>query len=402
MTSKNAVLQQTTPQSTLLAGAKSIKPKLILYWTSAAKNYGIGIGKNAFSTAKCNIDSSNCETTDNRTRLSESDAVIFSWSDFKVSDLPDPSTRKPNQRYILLMFEELNPNNPVFAKYSSNYFNWTMTRRRDSDIFISKPYGAINRKTTNSTLLNDLYPARLTTGMEKSLPPTAVIRAIQDSSRLDGKDKSLKIAWLCDKDKMTHGGREKYIEHLKQVIKVDILDVDGTCPNIKNVDCRPPAACDSSSQLKKYKFYLAAEMFICTDLVTERFYQHLDKDIVPVVYGGADYTKFAPPNSYINAAHFKSPYELAKYLDLLNNNDALYLSYFDWKKEFEYQFNPTKSFCELCNKLHKDDGTGSPQNSSSYGNNLSKWWFDESYVEGSTNNDSCLPGAKYLAKFNIY
>jgi alpha-1,3-fucosyltransferase len=30
-------------------------------------------------------------------------------------------------------------------------------------------------------------------------------------------------------------------------------------------------------------------------------------DIVPIVYGGADYSPYAPPSSYIDAGDFKSP-----------------------------------------------------------------------------------------------
>ena len=54
----------------------------------------------------------------------------------------------------------------------------------------------------------------------------------------------------------------------------------------------------------------------------------LDKNIIPIVYGGADYTEYAPPNSYINVADFSSPQALAEYLLLLDSNDALYMSYF--------------------------------------------------------------------------
>lgn len=45
-------------------------------------------------------------------------------------------------------------------------------------------------------------------------------------------------------------------------------------------------------------------------------------DIVPVVYGGVDYTQYAPPNSYVNVADFATIKELADYLLLLDKNEA--------------------------------------------------------------------------------
>jgi alpha-1,3-fucosyltransferase len=45
--------------------------------------------------------------------------------------------------------------------------------------------------------------------------------------------------------------------------------------------------------------------------VKEKFYRPLKYDRVPIVLGGANYNRFAPPHSYINAKDFKSPKELA-------------------------------------------------------------------------------------------
>ncbi|KZS14771.1 Alpha1,3-fucosyltransferase C-like protein [Daphnia magna] len=50
-----------------------------------------------------------------------------------------------------------------------------------------------------------------------------------------------------------------------------------------------------------------------------------------IVTGLTRDTQFAPLNSYINVADFKS----AKYLKLLDKNDALYIKHFDWKQDYE-------------------------------------------------------------------
>jgi len=39
----------------------------------------------------------------------------------------------------------------------------------------------------------------------------------------------------------------------------------------------------------QYKFYLAFENSLCTDYITEKFYQTLNRDIIPVVMGGGQY-----------------------------------------------------------------------------------------------------------------
>ena len=55
-----------------------------------------------------------------------------------------------------------------------------------------------------------------------------------------------------------------------------------------------------------YKFYLSFENSICVDYVTEKFYNALLFNTVPVVYGGADYSRLAPNMSYINIRNYGS------------------------------------------------------------------------------------------------
>ena len=57
---------------------------------------------------------------------------------------------------------------------------------------------------------------------------------------------------------------------------------------------------------RDYKFYLAFENSICRDYATEKFYNPLFFSTVPIVYGGADYDRFAPPHSYIDVRNFSS------------------------------------------------------------------------------------------------
>ena len=56
--------------------------------------------------------------------------------------------------------------------------------------------------------------------------------------------------------------------------------------------------------------------------------------IVPIVMGSGDYSKLAPPKSYIDVNDFASAKELANYILFLDDNNSAYLSYFKWKDHF--------------------------------------------------------------------
>ena len=80
----------------------------------------------------------------------------------------------------------------------------------------------------------------------------------------------------------------------------------------------------------------------------------MTRKMIPVVYGGADYSSIAPPHSYIDARLFE-PQELANYLSMLDANETLYNEYFWWKDNY-VEAGPEqmvkRGFCELCKKLH--------------------------------------------------
>ncbi len=93
--------------------------------------------------------------------------------------------------------------------------------------------------------------------------------------------------------------------------------------------------------------------------VTEKLFSILELDVVPVVFGSADYRTIAPEHSYIDASDFESPAKLAEYLYLLDRNDELYLNYLDWKSRYWVEAGMEKmnryAFCDLCTKLNRED-----------------------------------------------
>ena len=53
---------------------------------------------------------------------------------------------------------------------------------------------------------------------------------------------------------------------------------------------------------------------MCPDYVTEKMFEALQHDIVPVVLGGADYAATFPAHSFINMRDFRNMADLAQYL----------------------------------------------------------------------------------------
>ena len=58
---------------------------------------------------------------------------------------------------------------------------------------------------------------------------------------------------------------------------------------------------------REYRFYLALENDICHDYITEKAFNALKLNTIPIVLGGVNYTSLLPPKSFINAAKFITP-----------------------------------------------------------------------------------------------
>ena len=94
---------------------------------------------------------------------------------------------------------------------------------------------------------------------------------------------------------------------------------------------------DSKLQiLGKYKFAIAFENSICRDYVTEKFFDPLITNTVPVYMGAPNIDDYSPgSNSFINVIDFPEPRELAQYLKDLSEDVNRYSNYFSWQSDFE-------------------------------------------------------------------
>ena len=173
----------------------------------------------------------------------------------------------------------------------------------------------------------------------------------------------------------TKSKRETLVEELRKHLPANKIHVYGKCGSMKCSGDSPDDREGCWTMLEqKYKFYLALENSICPDYVTEKMFEALKHDIVPIVLGGADYNRIFPQNSFINMMDFKNMSSLAEYLMKLDNDDALYAKYFSWKSNYTVKnskYDTNQAHCDLCQKLHKVGATNTKSTVK-----LKKWFID--------------------------
>ena len=303
------------------------KATVILAWNSffGLRDFGAGgLGKTAFVT--CPI--SNCILTDDHAYLLESSALLFHIREAATL----PSYRDERQLYVFFLKES-----PVYSTSHFNCdYNLTMTYRLDSDIAI--PYGEVYRKPSAESPYQLNFPFA---------------------------NRTRSVAWIVS-NCGTASKRERYVEKLKRYIDVDVYGACGSMPGCgrnEDSDCRQKIA-------SKYKFYLSFENSLCQDYVTEKLFRALSTEIVPIVYGGTNYSRDAPPHSVINVEDYSSPKELARYLRRLASNETEYNAYFEWKSIYGIRENSEvlrRGFCKLCEIVN------TPSFHKTYAN-MALWW----------------------------
>jgi hypothetical protein len=227
----------------------------ILLWT---KYFGRTLMTPDLKGLMCGF--TNCILTEDRNDLHTSDALVFHWRDIRANDMPDYHFN--NQKWTLYNWEP--PcNSPVDRLESlGDNINWTISYRRDSDIFI--PYGEVYKCNKSS----------------------------KTKYSFEGKKKS--IAWFvsnCDSESK----REVYVKELQKYIDVDVY---GKCGPLK---CNNNSCYEMMAQ--NYKFYLSFENSVsfenhfyrkiknfifllvqqlCKDYVTEKLFKIIGYHVIPV------------------------------------------------------------------------------------------------------------------------
>ena len=256
--------------------------------------------------------------TYDKKRFTESDFVVFEARDMPT--LPKLKAllknRPISQRWVFAIWES--PKHFSYTKPFHGLFNLTWTYRRDSDIW--GPYGSYLQLSSEDPIYYN-----------KKGQPSDFTRG-----------KSELVAWMVSNCKAKL--RLRFVLELKKFIKVDVF---GECSERifgEKRSCPKTTYC-----LKRYKFYLSFENALCEDYITEKYWDNLgDANVIPVVMGGADYTKLAIPGSYINVLDFKSVKHLAQYLQYLDKNDTAYNEYFKWRKKYKVTAGIGRALCNIC------------------------------------------------------
>ncbi|KAI8434014.1 hypothetical protein MSG28_012165 [Choristoneura fumiferana] len=284
--------------------------------------------------------------------ITDYDAILFQVEGMLFNDYQFlPKYRSPKQKYI---FTAINPsqNYPICHEFYNNYFNWTWTFKLDSDI----PWGYFKVLDMKGKIVGPKRDMVWQTDMK----PIDIRLKRQLSSKSD-------LAALFLPHCFTENTRTKFVHEL-QTNLTELGDwsvhVFNECGEFKCA--RGTSAC-GKMLARDYFFYLAFENYIAEDFVTEKVVIALTNYVVPVVYGGANYSRFLPPGSYLNARKL-GPKRLAEQMVYLMENQTAYQDFFRWTRYYQYSEN-TKDICTLCAMLNDDNA----ETYSSHAN-LIEWW----------------------------
>lgn len=290
----------------------------------------------------------NCFLTQNRSKINESDAVVFEWM-YMYADTVLPY-RKEGQ--IWSFFSEESPamdekmrggNVEDLYRHFDNVFNLSISYRKDSNIYL--PYRQIvSRKEITS---------------EKEL--SILDEKVQKKTRM--------AAWFVSNWEFVTTKRQEIVaELISYGIEVDVYGLNMSyCPRSKDDACLEMLD-------EKYKFYLSFENSNCRDYVTEKFFKILRLDVIPVALGGGDYQILAPKDSYLDYSMYESTKHLADHMKLLMLDQNLYKEYLIRKGRIVSLNYIKRSYlaCGICRILSQKAPFGP-----TYYSNLKDWWYND-------------------------
>ncbi|XP_004605230.2 alpha-(1,3)-fucosyltransferase 4 [Sorex araneus] len=205
--------------------------------------------------------------------------------------------RPPGQLWVWMNFESPTHSSPL-VNFPAQAFNWTLSYRADSDVFV--PYGRLRpRRHAHDPPAG---PA----------PPLARKRAL--------------LAWVVSHWDELHA-RVRYYRQLQRHVPVDVFGRSG--------HGRPLPRSGLLHTVARYKFYLAFENSQHSDYITEKLWRNaLQAGAVPVVLGPprANYERFLPRRAFIHVDDFRSTAALAAYLRFLDRHPSAYLRHFHWRR----------------------------------------------------------------------
>lgn len=258
--------------------------KNILIWTKSTTVPFVYLGKGQEVVISENCQYQNCYVTDNKNYLSDLtdfDALLFHIPEYvwrgKVYNFGIPEKRAPHQKYVLSCIESAHFYPICDSKYD-NFFNWTWTYKLDADV--KWGYMAIRDAETHEIV-----------GPEKNMVwKNYENDIVSEEKKAELKKKTRGVAWYVS-NCYTKSGREKFARKLGESLnKYGIqIDIYGSCGNMK---CERGLQ-ECFDKLKNdYFFYLSFENSFNEDYVTEKFVNAMKYGVVPIVWGGANYSEY--------------------------------------------------------------------------------------------------------------
>ena len=299
----------------------NVSNKIILFWNNFFRSvdYGVGTGSDALKQANCPVYQ--CTITRNKSELNRADAVFI--HSFGLTPAYLPRRFSQDQIFVFFLYESPMKAGGPRSKLSAldDAFNLTFTYLEHPDTDIYGSIGHSVRKPQSSPM------------------------AVPSPERLRAKPKL--VLWIVS-NCWPQSVRNLYYKELLKYVPVDVY---GACGNLSCTSSLPGIKCIRNLSAS-YMFYLAFENGFCQGYYTEKAFHPLVHNMVPITLGGANYTKYLPPNSFIDVRDFGSVKELADRLLYLRENINEYRKYFLWKEFYQIRSNRTQGFCKLCEILH--------------------------------------------------
>jgi len=324
-----------------------------------------------------------CSFSSDRTSLNSSNLIIYSYSDIDLSDmppkyaagqkwglfLPTPTDRHSGEKWsrFLPMFDLLisyypNSNIQMYRGKTMPYHVGQSVKYNDSisvehthyEVKFRKLFREIMDKASKGSDTVQRHLGDLSAVSESEENKERLMRIKRHHKHLGPKFKeghrkrrrafqydSRLVATIIE-DCHTDSNREGYIEAMSEHVNIHIYGSCGApCPG------ESPEVCLQYLS-RFYKFVLVFESFMCQHFMSDLIWAVLKTDMVPVVFGGVNYSKVLPLGSYIDALN-QSPKNLAHFLRHLDKNDELYNNYLQWKDE--YMVEQDSWLCQLCSSL---------------------------------------------------
>ncbi|XP_046960013.1 alpha-(1,3)-fucosyltransferase C-like [Vanessa cardui] len=337
--------------------------KYILQWTSPNNipfKY-LGKGQKVFIDRHCIYN--NCFVTSDRYLLGDYtkfDVIAFAGPEIvHVSRESLPDKRSPHQKFVFASLESPDYY-PVCSDNLDNFFNWTWTYKVNSD----ERWGYMVVRNASNAVVGP--------NAEMHWIQWSEMDSVCDDFKAKLKTKTKAAAWFVSNCN-SRSGREHFVNRLNKELKKYDLNVDiyGRCGPLK---CPRDKHKECVKMLEKdYYFYLSFENSFAEDYVTEKLLTSLNNNVVPIVFGAANYTRFMPDGMYLNAREL-GPVKLAEKMNELILNPDLYADYFRWKNHYSYhhksESKETDEYCRFCSMLNNKELV---QEITTYPN-FRQWW----------------------------